>query len=213
MKILFISDKSSWINPYIDDFISSLDKSKYNIGWTHNHIDIKDNHDLTFILSYSRIIEQSFLNLSKNNLVVHESDLPKGKGMSPLTWQVIEGKSEIPIVLFEAQESLDSGDIYLKDTIQLNGTELVEELRERQGKKTFELVHQFLIQYPSIEGKAQAGNSTTYEKRTPKDSELDIHKSIAEQFNLLRVCDNDKYPAFFIHHGEKYILKISKDYE
>ena len=31
------------------------------------------------------------LHLNTHNLVVHESDLPFGKGMSPFTWQVVEG--------------------------------------------------------------------------------------------------------------------------
>ena len=43
-----------------------------------------------------------------------------------------------------------------------------------------------------------------------EDSLLDFNKTITEQFNLLRVVDNDKYPAFFENQGEKYFLKITK---
>jgi len=53
-----------------------------------------------------------------------------------------------------------------------------------------------------------AGSETFYERRRPKDSELDVSKSIADQFNLLRVVDNERYPAFFYHNGKKFILKI-----
>ena len=35
------------------------------------------------------------------------------------------------------------------------------------------------------------------EKRTPADSEIDPGKSILEQFNLLRIVDSERYPAFF----------------
>ena len=38
-----------------------------------------------------------------------------------------------------------------------------------------------------------------------------MSKSIDEQFNLLRVCDNERYPAFFYKDGVKYILKINKE--
>ena len=42
------------------------------------------------------------------------------------------------------------------------------------------------------------------------DSELDINKSINSQFNLLRICDNKRYPAFFRKHGFTYKLQIEK---
>jgi methionyl-tRNA formyltransferase len=47
-------------------------------------------------------------------------------------------------------------------------------------------------------------------KRTLEDSRLDPMKSIAEQFNLLRVVDNSRYPAFFDLDGFRYIVKIEK---
>jgi methionyl-tRNA formyltransferase len=37
---------------------------------------------------------------------------------------------------------------------------------------------------------------------------LDPQKSLAEQFNILRVVDNDRYPAFFEWNGRRYNLKI-----
>ena len=45
-------------------------------------------------------------------------------------------------------------------------------------------------------------------KRTPEDSRLDLNKSINEQFNLLRVCDKNRFPAFFVIHGKKYKVII-----
>ena len=57
---------------------------------------------------------------------------------------------------------------------------------------------------------SQSGCPTFYGRRTPKDSQLDVNKTIAEQFNLLRVCDNLRYPAYFEYMGNKYILKIFK---
>jgi len=47
-------------------------------------------------------------------------------------------------------------------------------------------------------------------KRTPQHSQLDPHRSIAEQFDLLRVVDNDRYPAFMDFRGARYVIKIEK---
>lgn len=51
------------------------------------------------------------------------------------------------------------------------------------------------------------GKESFYPKRSPKDSELDINKSLNEQFNLLRIASNEDFPAFFYKDGKKFILK------
>ena len=57
----------------------------------------------------------------------------------------------------------------------------------------------------------QTGHSSVYPWRHPEDSELDINKAIKQQFNLLRVVDNEKYPAFFKYKNNRYIIKIYKE--
>ncbi|WP_287162823.1 hypothetical protein, partial [Clostridium sp.] len=64
--------------------------------------------------------------------------------------------------------------------------------------------------YPNIKGKPQQGESSFYIKRGPKDSKLDINKTIKEQFNLLRIVDNERYPAYFMFNNKKYIVRIYK---
>jgi methionyl-tRNA formyltransferase len=58
---------------------------------------------------------------------------------------------------------------------------------------------------------AQFGEETFYPRRGAIDSELSIDSTIRQQFDLLRTVDNEAYPAFFYHKGNKYILKIEKD--
>ena len=146
------------------------------------------------------------------NLVVHESALPKGRGWSPLTWQILEGINEIPISLLEVDEKVDSGKIFLRDKIKFQGHELINELRLKQAEYTFKLCKIFIEEYPKNlkTGKSQAGRSTYYKKRTPEDSKIDVDKSIKDNFNLLRTVDNSNYPAFFNLNGKKYKLKIEE---
>mgnify|MGYP000489318743 CR=1 FL=1 len=158
-----------------------------------------------------KIISKEKLSYHKNNIVIHPSALPKGKGCSPLTWQILEGRNKIPITLFEATEKVDSGDIYLQDYLYFQGNELLDELKKQQGEKTIKMVLHFIKQYPKIKKRKQKGKSTYYPRRKPEDSKLDINKTIKEQFNLLRVVDNERYPAFFRYRGRKYILKIYKN--
>ncbi len=56
----------------------------------------------------------------------------------------------------------------------------------------------------------QIGEPTYYRKRSPSDSELSWDKTLGEQFNLLRVCDPERYPAFFRADGHRYSVTIRK---
>jgi len=211
LSITILSDKKSWINAYIPILISEFVLLGQRVTYVHNVAQIKKS-DISFYLSCGQIVPANVLSRNNHNLVVHESALPKGKGWSPLTWQILEGKNEIPITLFEAKESVDSGKIYIQKIMYFNGTELVEELRQKQAQYTIKMCVSFVKDYPGIisRGKEQSGASTYYKKRKPEDSKLDQDKTIREQFSLLRVVDNERYPAYFELNGTRYILKIKK---
>ncbi len=208
---LLVDNPRSWILPYAERLFQDL-QTHHTVKLAHSQKDILEG-DCLFLLGCEKIITKETLAKNKHNLVIHESALPQGKGWSPLTWQILEGKNEIPITLFEAAESVDSGEIYLQEVIRFEGHELNEELKHAQGEATVALVKKYLENYSSIKGVAQSGEETFYPRRTPKDSELDINKSIKEQFELLRVVDNERYPAFFEYRGKRYTIKIYKESE
>jgi len=199
------------LNPWIESLVAEWKYQKHNVKWVNQPADIPDG-ELCFMLSCSKLVTSDILKRNKHNLVVHESDLPQGKGWSPMTWQVLEGKQEIPVTLFEAVEAVDSGPIYLQGSMLLEGHELVDELRAKQADATLSLCRNFVDRYPEITQQAvpQAGEESFYQRRRVDDSRIDLQKTIAEQFNLLRVVDNECYPAFFDWQGQRYTIKIEK---
>lgn len=207
-KIAFLFDKKN-------DWIFYL-FNKYPIK--HDNFIIKSfferkkitNFDIVFLLGYTKKVSNNFLNKNNLTLVVHESDLPNGRGFSPIQWQLLEGKSEITISLIEVTEDIDGGDIFLQSKMRFNGTELYEEIRDKQAKATRKIIKTFLNKFPKLNKKKQFGKGSIYPKRKPQNSQLNIKKSIEENFNLLRIGNNDSWPSFFIHKGIKYILKIYK---
>ncbi|WP_257935754.1 formyltransferase domain-containing protein [Campylobacter lari] len=203
MKIALLTSPNQWFVPYI----KKLQKLIPNSLVFYKHEQISD-YDIVFILSYHRIISKEFLRKNKNNIVIHASNLPQGKGWAPLFHQVLEGKNEITFTLFEADEKTDNGDIYLQKTLVLNGLELYKELRDKQANFIIKLCLDFLRKFPNITKIPQKGKESFYPKRTPKDHELDINKTIEEQFNLLRISNNKEFPAFFYKNGKKFIIKI-----
>ena len=128
-----------------------------------------------------------------------------------MQWQILDGKSEIIVSLLKATEKVDSGDIFLQSKIILNGTELYQELREKQAEATYSIIIKFLKIYPNIKPKKQIGCETFYPRRKNSDGELDISKTLEENFNLLRIGNNESWPSFFFYKGVKYIIKIIKE--
>lgn len=166
--------------------------------------------DFCFCLSFSRIVPANVRKQFKHTLVVHESDLPAGRGWAPMTWQILLGQSHITVTLLEAVDELDAGPIYLQEMIELTGLELNSEWRGMQAESTLRLCSKWVATYPNIlsERRAQAGAGTIYPRRRPEDSKLDVAKALAEQFHLLRVVDNEKYPAFFEWKNRRYTVRI-----
>ena len=209
-KVAILTSMTSWFVPYAKQFIKILKKRRISAKLFFDYENISEEFEIVFILSYFKIIPKDFLLKLKHNLIVHESDLPEGKGWAPLFWQILEAKNEIPIVLIEASERVDGGDIFIKDSILYEGHELYDEIREKQAKKTMDLCLRYIERYEIIKPKKQIGKGTIYKKRNAFDSELDIKKTIEEQFNLLRIVNNKDFPAFFYHKDQKYIIKIYK---
>ena len=207
MNVAILTSKNQWFIPYAETLNKKIDNSK--LFFHHSQID--SSFDILFILSYHQIIEEKYLQNNEHNIVIHASDLPYGKGWAPMFWQILEGKSEIPFTMFEASDGVDNGDIYMKSSLSLTGYELNDELREKQARHIIKMCLEFLKNYPKYKVPIpQKDDESFYAKRTAKDSELDIDKSLKEQFNLLRIVDNTDYPAFFELDGRKYIVKIEK---
>jgi methionyl-tRNA formyltransferase len=206
------SDGGSWLNAALPELIAALWQRGHAVRWIHNAAQLAPG-DVCLLLSCGCLLSADQLALHRHNLVVHESALPQGQGWSPMTWQILEGVSSIPVTLFEATAELDAGPIYLQQQIALVGHELVEEWRALQAQATLELCLAWFDRSREVVAAArpQHGEASHYRRRRPADSQLDPDRPLAEQFNLLRVVDNQRYPAFFHWRGQRYGLQVHSD--
>lgn len=211
-RICIVTEENSWFNEHLAPLIDAVKRMGNDISVVYDVQQIPPG-DVAFLLSLGQIVPQNIRDRNIHNIVVHASALPKGKGWSPLTWQVLEGKSSIPFSVFEAVDQVDAGEIYLTSNLDLTGTETLEELRKKQASETVRLCVQFVEKYPEIAAvgrKQNPDDESFYLKRGPEDSQLDIEKSIQDQFDLLRVCDPDRYPAFFDYRGYRWVLTMER---
>ena len=170
LSIAVCSDASSWMNDFIPKLLLELLASGHRCLWTHT-ADALTGGDLCFYLSYGRIVDRTTLEKYSNNLVVHASDLPKGRGWSPTSWMILEGKRHIPVTLLEAVEKVDAGSIYAQKWLTLEDVDLVNEWRTKLANTTVQLIMNFVTSFPDSlkDARIQEGDLTYYPKRFPKE--------------------------------------------
>lgn len=207
--ISVVVDNPSWILPYAEQLVLQLTETGDTVHLCRTHAEVVTGA-VAFYLGCMQLTPPEVLAHNQRNLIVHESDLPQGRGFSPLTWQILEGRNDIPVCLLEAVEEADAGPIVYRETLHFKGHELIDELRSVLGRLTVELCLRYLCENSPPIGLPQSGTPSHYSRRRPEDSRLDPERSLAEQFNLLRVVDNSRYPAFFELQGQRYKLSIEK---
>ena len=170
--------------------------------------------DILFLISCHEVISSGDRARYAATLVLHASDLPAGRGWSPHIWQIVEGKNRIPVTLLEAEDAVDSGAIWAQLYIYLDGHETFDEINVKLFDAELELMNMAVTGFRTTKPRQQDDRvPTTYRKRTPEDSRIDPHKSIADQFELLRVADPGRFPAFMEFRGHRYLISIVKDKE
>lgn len=200
-------DTEGWFDSHAAQLVQWIRESGDDAKFVRNSSDVQVG-GVAFYLSCMKLTPLHDLAQNRVNIVVHASALPKGRGFSPIVWQVLEGKHRIPVTMILAAADADTGDILMEDEIVLNGTELNQEIRELLGRKIQDMCLAYLQLAEPPLGRPQQGDATWYARRRPQDSRLDPSRTIAEQFDLLRVVDNDRYPAFFDYRSRRYILRI-----
>ena len=168
--------------------------------------------DILFLISSTEIILTQDRVRYRASLVLHASDLPKGRGWSPHIWALSEGAELITLSLLEAEDKVDSGRIWKKLQIPVPRHALWDEINHLLFNAEISLMDFAVKNFSNIEPLHQPTDveATYYPRRTPQNSRIDPEKSIAMQFDLIRVCDPNRFPAFFDFRGQRYLLKLEK---
>ena len=209
-KVTFLLDKSNlWFEKQLRNYDFKL-HNKYTFKISKNLNNIK-NQNIVFPLSYTKILPESFLEKNKLVLIPHSSKLPKDKGFAPISYQILRNKNKIYFSLIKASKKVDSGPIYFQSFFLLKGTELIDEIGSISFLEDLKMIKKFLLKYPNVKSKKQSGKGSFNKRRHLKDNELNINKTIKQQFNHLRINNNEINPSFFYFKGQKYTIKIFKE--
>lgn len=211
MKISFLcSDSAHPVNTYLVDWISR-NEADHDITLGRLKSDLPGG-DILFLVSCNEIIRATDRAAYRFCLVLHASDLPYGRGWSPHIWEIINGAETITLSLLEAEDKVDTGRIWEKLTFSVPRHALWNEINHSLFQAEIKLIDFAVKHCQSITPSEQSTEieASYFLRRSPEDSRVDPAASIADQFNLIRVCDPQRFPAFFDLHGRRYKLILEK---
>lgn len=162
------------------------------------------NPDYIFFPHWSFIIPNNIFE-NYNCVVFHMTDLPFGRGGSPLQNLIERGFTTTKISALKVQSGIDTGDIYMKVDLPLYGT--AEEIFIRAGYIIEEMMKEIISK--RISPVPQNGEIVEFKRRTASQSNIQSLKSIEQVYDFIRMLDGEGYPKAFIE-SDDFIFEFSR---
>jgi len=139
-----------------------------------------------------------------NCVCFHMTDLPYGRGGSPLQNLIMNDHKESKITALKMTDEIDAGPIYIKESLSLSGS--ADEIFRRASNIAFSMI--CAIIKSKIQPIEQQGEATYFQRRTPEQSSVPEHGDLKMFNNYVRMLDGEGYPNAFIDYGD-YRLKFT----
>lgn len=165
--------------------------------------------DLMVVVAFGQLLSQEILDIPRYGCVnVHASLLPKYRGAAPIHWAVINGETETGITTMYMDIGLDTGDMILKDTLNIGPEDTVGQVHDalaplgaRLLRETVELIAQG--QAPRL---VQDNDQATYSPKIAREQEvIDWSKDAQAIVNHIRGMN--PWPVAFTTYQDK-VLKL-----
>ena len=148
------------------------------------------NPDVICVVAYGKILPKEILEIPRlGSINVHGSLLPKYRGAAPIQWAVLNGDKVTGITTMYMGEGMDTGDMILKQEVEIGENETTGELWDRLSKVGAELLVETLKQVESGTAPRQKqGDDFTLAPMLSKEmSKIDWeNKTAVEIKNLVR---------------------------
>lgn len=133
-------------------------------------------------------------------VVFHMTDLPYGRGGSPLQNLIVRGHRETKLTALQCVAELDAGPIYTKRSLSLSGT--AEEILRRASDLVEEMIVEIVRLRP--ETVPQFGQVVEFKRRQPKDGNISELDTLLVVYDFIRMLDADGYPPAFLETENMY---------
>ncbi len=152
------------------------------------------NPEYIFFVHWSYIIPAEIYEIYPC-VIFHMTDLPFGRGGSPLQNLLERGIYHTKISAIRCIGGLDAGDVYLKRDFDISeGT--ASELYARAGEIISGMIDEIRATHPTPV--PQEGDIVTFKRRTPEQSNIAPLLDIRKVYDYIRMLDADGYPKAYM---------------
>ena len=167
------------------------------------------NPQWIFVPHWSHLIPESIWGFWPT-VIFHMTDLPYGRGGSPLQNLIQRGHSSTMLSALRCGAGLDKGDIYAKQPLSLHGS--AEEIFLRADVVIEQMIEQIVREEPVAT--PQQGEPVVFSRRSPAESNL-ANCPKGDQnawYDQIRMLDAEGYPHSFLEaHGMRLeFRRVSK---
>lgn len=149
-----------------------------------------------FFPHWSWVIPKNILS-SYECVMFHMTDLPYGRGGSPLQNLILRNHQTTKISAFRVDETIDGGDIYLKKNLSLKGN--AKEIYSRASKIIFNNMIPLIVSQDQKPAK-QKGSVVYFKRKKPKDGNLFSLTTLEKVYDHIRMLDAEDYPKAFLEN-------------
>ena len=168
------------------------DKSKFDVAFLN-----ENQIDKVFIPHWSYIIPAEIY-LNYECIVFHMTDLPYGRGGSPLQNLIVRGHSSTKISALKVVKELDAGPIYLKKDLSLVGS--AREIFVRANEVVEAMIKEIIA--GDLKPEIQHGEIVKFKRRKPADSNINELGDLSKVYDYIRMLDADGYPKAFLETSD-----------
>lgn len=131
-------------------------------------------------------------------VVFHMTDLPYGRGGSPLQNLIVRGHKKTKISAIRVVGGLDTGDVYFKMPLTLNGN--ADEIFRRASKIFFSMMKTIINK--KLKPTPQKGKVVSFQRRKPSEGDISGLDSIPKLYDYIRMLDAEGYPSAFLEKNK-----------
>lgn len=169
----------------------------------------KLNPDVICVVAYGKILPKEILEFPRLGCInVHGSLLPKYRGAAPMQWAIMNGDKKTGITTMFMDEGMDTGDMLLKEEIEITDNDNFETIHDKLKVVGAELLVETLDKV--IDGKVerikQSSQCTIAPMISKEMTKIDFNKTSREIFDFVRGFS--PYPGMYMEDEEGRRYKV-----
>ena len=197
MKTYILLSKNPLTEQIYESFVKNRPTEKWVLIREKNEFTLEKIEPLAptkiFIPHWSHIIPGEITS-TYESVVFHITDLPYGRGGSPLQNLIVRGHTETKISAIRIDQGIDTGDVYLKKPLTLEGS--AAEIHRRTNPIIGEMIEEIIDS--NIRPTPQQGEAVVFRRRKPHQSNLEGLHTPQRVYDHIRMLDAPGYPLAYL---------------